>query len=89
MTMCEINTMQDILHNITSDEDMFIPAVIFISGTIIAVVAIVFGAVKRMVVSSNVEKSRREIAAYIAEGSMTPEDGERLLKAGKSESRCG
>ena len=50
---------------------------------------LVFGAVKRMVVSSNVEKSRREIAAYIAEGSMTPEDGERLLKAGKSESRCG
>lgn len=27
------------------------------------------------------EKSRREIAAYVAEGSMTPEDGERLLKA--------
>ena len=27
------------------------------------------------------EKSRREIAAYIAEGSMTPEQGERLLNA--------
>jgi hypothetical protein len=27
------------------------------------------------------ERSRREIAAYVAEGSMTPEDGERLLKA--------
>lgn len=27
------------------------------------------------------EKSRREIAAYVAEGSMSPEDGERLLKA--------
>lgn len=26
------------------------------------------------------EKSRREIAAYVAEGSMTPKDGERLLK---------
>ncbi|MCR9074809.1 MAG: hypothetical protein NXI07_02095 [bacterium] len=87
--MCEIHAMEDILHNITSDEDMFIPTVIFVSGTVIAVVAIVFGAVKRMVVSSNVEKSRREIAAYIAEGSMTPEDGERLLKAGKIESRCG
>lgn len=30
------------------------------------------------------EKSRREIAAYVAEGSMTPEDGERLLKAESS-----
>ncbi len=27
------------------------------------------------------ERSRREIAAYIAEGSMTPEQGERLMKA--------
>jgi hypothetical protein len=27
------------------------------------------------------EKSRREIAAYIAEGSITPEQGERLMKA--------
>jgi len=30
------------------------------------------------------EKTRREIAAYIAEGSMTPEQGERLLVAGDS-----
>jgi hypothetical protein len=27
------------------------------------------------------ERSRREIAAYVAEGSMSPKDGERLLKA--------
>ena len=81
--------MEDILHNITSDEDQFIPLIIFGTGTIIAVIAIVFSSIKRMVVSSNVEKSRREIAAYIAEGSMTPEDGERLLSAGKSQSRCG
>jgi hypothetical protein len=27
------------------------------------------------------ERSRREIAAYIAEGSITPEQGERLLRA--------
>lgn len=29
------------------------------------------------------EQSRREIAAYIAEGSMTPEQGERLMRAGE------
>lgn len=28
------------------------------------------------------ERTRREIAAYIAEGSMTPEQGERLMNAG-------
>lgn len=33
--------------------------------------------------SNNKEKTRRQIAAYIAEGSMSPEQGERLMKAGK------
>ncbi len=34
------------------------------------------------------ERSRREIAAFIAEGSMTPEQGERLLKAGETPERA-
>lgn len=33
------------------------------------------------------EKTRREIAAYIAEGSMTPEQGERLMQAGEEVTR--
>lgn len=56
---------------------------IFVTGGTIAVVAIVFGAVKSMVIASHREKSRREIAAYIAEGSMTPEQGEKLMNAGQ------
>ncbi len=28
------------------------------------------------------EESRREVAAYVAEGSMSPEDAERILSAG-------
>ena len=78
--------MDEIIHNITSNEDMFSLFAVFGMGGTIAIVAIVFSAVRKMVVSSNVEKSRREIAAYIAEGSMTPEDGERLLNAGKGKS---
>lgn len=31
------------------------------------------------------ERTRREIAAYIAEGSMTPEQGERLMRGEASE----
>lgn len=31
------------------------------------------------------EKTRREIAAYIAEGSMSPEQGERLMSSGERE----
>ncbi len=33
------------------------------------------------------ERSRREIAAYIAEGSLSPEQGERLLRADVSADR--
>lgn len=31
------------------------------------------------------ERTRREIAAFIAEGSMTPEQGERLMKSGEKQ----
>lgn len=51
---------------------------------LIAICGIVFGTVKEMFKHSAREKTRREIAAYIAEGSMTPEQGERLMHAGKS-----
>lgn len=36
------------------------------------------------------EQSRREIAAYVAEGTISPDDGVRLMEAGKSaEKKCG
>jgi hypothetical protein len=47
----------------------------------IAIVAIIGGYITRIVTTSARERSRREIAAYIAEGSMTPEQGERLMRA--------
>ncbi|MFN0131811.1 MAG: hypothetical protein ACKVW3_04650 [Phycisphaerales bacterium] len=59
-------------------------------GALIAITAIVSGGIKAVVRSITQERSRREIAAYIAEGSMTPEQGERLLVAGESlRKRCG
>jgi len=48
----------------------------------VPIVAIVFGSIRRIAMSHSREQSRREIAAYVAEGSMTPEEGERLLHAG-------
>lgn len=51
-------------------------------GGAIAMTAIVAGAVKSVITANSRERSRREIAAYIAEGSMTPEQGEKLMKAG-------
>lgn len=37
--------------------------------------------ISSVIISRGAERTRREIAAYIAEGSMTPEQGERLLAA--------
>ena len=74
--------MQDTLIQILDGDN-----IIFVIGGAIAVVAIVFSAIKGIVTSGSRERSRREIAAYIAEGSMTPEQGEKLMKAGDNK-RC-
>lgn len=54
---------------------------VFVVGGSIAVFAIFMGTLRRIIKTKARERSRREIAAYIAEGSMTPEQGERLMKA--------
>ena len=71
----------DIVQTIVENEDTMIPFMIFGLGGIVAVVAIVFGSIRRISMNAEREKTRREIAAYVAEGSMTPEDGARLLSA--------
>lgn len=45
------------------------------------VLGMILRAVTTVVTTNSREKSRREIAAYIAEGSLTPEQGERLMRA--------
>jgi hypothetical protein len=44
-------------------------------------VTILLSALTKMVTTASRERSRREIAAYIAEGSMSAEQGERLIRA--------
>jgi hypothetical protein len=78
--------MEEIIHNITGNSESFIMFLIFgVGGTIggvIAITAIVLGTRQNVRIAREQEISRREIAAYIAEGSMTPSDGERLMNAG-------
>lgn len=57
---------------------------VLIVGGAITIVAIISTSVSGMVRAAVTERTRREIAAYIAEGSMTPDQGERLMKAGKA-----
>ncbi len=59
-----------------------IPIVAIGGGILLGIIkALSRDAMKRHAVRER-EQSRREIAAYVAEGSMTPEEGERLLDAG-------
>ncbi len=58
---------------------------IWIVGGFLGFVGIVFGTITGAMKTNARERTRREIAAYIAEGSMTPEQGEKLLKAGRED----
>lgn len=71
--------MEDIIQQIVNQEETFILIIIFTAITIMSVVK----SLTRMVARLARERTRREVAAYIAEGSMTPEQGEKLLAAGK------
>lgn len=68
--------MESIIKEIVSDGGAF-----WIVGGTIAIVAILSGVIGGTIKSVARERTRREIAAYIAEGSMTPEQGEKLMKA--------
>lgn len=76
--------MDSIVHQIVGNED----TLMLVVGLVIACVWIVAASITKVATTSARERTKREIAAYIAEGSMTADQGERLLKAGKKSSCC-
>ncbi len=72
--------MSDLLPSLTLATDGE-EAIILIGAMFVGMVAIVGGFVTRILSVRAREKTKREIAAYVAEGSMTPEEGERLIRA--------
>lgn len=77
----EVMAMESIIKEIVSDGGTF-----WIIGGAIAIIAILSGVIGGTIKSVARERTRREIAAYIAEGSMTPEQGEKLMKASPKDS---
>ena len=73
--MSGYDVMELLLEN---EERLFLVGAIVVFGLWITVAAVV-----KVAVSMGQERTKREIAAYIAEGSMSPEQGERLIKSGK------
>lgn len=67
-----------------------IAAMAIIGSLGIACVSIIGGIVSRVVRARAFEASRREISAYVAEGSISADDAAKLLSVGKSPgSSCG
>lgn len=52
-----------------------------IGGLFIAIIAILTGFIRAMYRERVRATTQREIAAYVAEGSVTPQEGERLMRA--------
>ncbi len=68
---------------------MLIPIVAITGGFACAIVGIIMGTVRRTAETKAREESRREIAAYVAEGTISPDDAAKLLNAGKKAKECG
>lgn len=58
-------------------------------GGLIVLISVLLQAVRGMHRTREVEKSRRELAAYVAEGSISPGDAERLMKVEPPQPKCG
>ena len=65
--------MNELLH------DSELAKIVLVGG--VAIFWIGAATVKGVIVGLSRERTKREIAAYISEGSMTPEQGERLVRA--------
>lgn len=75
--------MQPIIDAVANEPELIIPILGLVCGSVIALFAIIIraGNIKER------ERSRREIAAYVAEGTIAPDDAERLLAA-QAPSKC-
>jgi uncharacterized membrane protein YciS (DUF1049 family) len=67
-----------------SDVEVLVPIIFIIGGVTVWIMHTIMWTIKETHATKQREQSRREIAAYIAEGTMTPEQGERLMAAGES-----
>lgn len=68
----------------TIDNGSFIPVMAIALGCTVAVVLIIAATVSKISIAKSREQSRRELAAYMAEGTISPQDAVALMNAGKS-----
>ena len=71
------------------NEGLVIPVIAIGGAFVVGTIGIVFGTIKSVMETRSREATKRELAAYVAEGSMAPEAAERIVKAGMPQSAKG
>lgn len=84
-SMCQTLAQDDASAIINALGDNLVVAIVFGVGGVLGVLGIFFGTICSTQHKKEREKTKRELAAYVAEGSMTPADAERIMKADKVE----
>jgi hypothetical protein len=75
-----------------SDETMMglmIPVIVITGGLFLGFVGMICKTIRKSAETRHKEESRREIAAYVAEGSISPDDAFKLLSAGTGDKKSG
>lgn len=63
------------------DDGLLVPVIAIGGSFAVAIFGIIFWAVKSIFETRSREETKRELAAYVAEGSVSPDDAERMIKA--------
>ena len=66
------------------DRMFSMPNILFVIMGTVAIAGIVAGAVTKLATTRARERTKREIAAYVAEGSIDPDKAVAMLNAGKA-----
>lgn len=75
MTLAASEVPEQVLRNV-------VPLTVFFVGGVVCIVWVIAATIDSIVKARGRERTKREIAAYVAEGSISPVDAERLLTAG-------
>ncbi len=73
-----------LVHTLTTDPRelaLMIPIIALGGGLLVGALGIIAGTVRRVMQTRAREETKRELAAYVAEGSITPDQAERIIQA--------
>lgn len=75
-----------LLEEIVDDGDL-IPVIAIVGGLTLGAIGIIFTTMKSVLVARAREQTKRELAAYVAEGTLDPDKAVAMLSAGRA--ACG